>query len=238
MRKWIGLLGVLLSLCSPLALAAGGALVSSDVNNPLLSYLTDPNIVYLLILIAIYGLFFEISNPGLILPGATGILALLLVLYAFQLMPINYLGLSLIFIGIGFMLAEVYLSTFGIIGLAGVIAFILGSIMLFNVNQTNYHLAWSLILIMSIISITFFWMIVSLAVKSHKKSVVTGKEGLIGMHGMVLNVMNEQVVVRVLGEIWEARCAHALERGQAIKVTHVNGLVLTVEPLKVPLQKK
>lgn len=203
-----------------------------------LSFLTNPNIAYILMLIAIYGLFFELSNPGLVLPGVAGIISLLLVLYAFQLMPINYVGLTLVLIGIGFMVFEVYVSSFGVIGFGGVIAFMIGSVMLFDMNEANYHLAWPLILIMSIISLTFFFMVLSLAVKSHKKSVVTGKEGLLGSKGIVLSVMNEQVVVRVLGEIWEARCHEMLHRGQKVKVTGVNGLILRVEPIaNHPLEK-
>lgn len=203
-----------------------------------LSFLTNPNIAYILMLVAIYGLFFELSNPGLILPGVAGIIALFLVLYAFQLMPINYVGLSLVLIGIGFMVLEVLISSFGMIGFGGVIAFIIGSVMLFEDNESGYHLTWPLILIMSIISISFFFMLLSLAVKSHKKAVVTGREGLIGSKGVVLNVMNEQVVVRVLGEIWEARSSQMLDRGQKVIVTRVNGLTLWVEPLQGQHEKK
>lgn len=208
----------------------------ADWRYQFLSFITNPNIAYILMLVAIYGLFFELSNPGLILPGVAGIISLLLVLYAFQLMPINYVGLTLVLIGIGFMLFEVYVSSFGVIGFGGVIAFIIGSVMLFDVNDAHYHLTWSLVLIMSLISITFFLMLLNLAMRSHKKLVVTGKEGLIGSKGIVLNVMNEQVAVRVLGEIWDARSSYQLDRGQKIIVTEVNGLTLRVEPLEKPPQ--
>lgn len=210
----------------------------ADWRYQFLSFLTNPNIAYILMLIAIYGLFFELSNPGLILPGVAGIIALFLVLYAFQLMPINYVGLSLVLIGIGFMVLEVLISSFGMIGFGGVIAFIIGSVMLFNDNESGYYLTWPLILIMSIISISFFFMLLSLAVKSHKKAIVTGKEGLIGSKGVVLNVMNEQIVVRVLGEIWEARSSQMLDRGQKIRVAQVNGLILWVEPISSEHEKK
>lgn len=198
-----------------------------------LSFITNPNIAYLLMLIAIYGLFFEFSSPGMILPGVVGVLALILVLYAFQLMPINYTGLTLILVGIVFMVCEVYISSFGIIGFGGIIAFILGSIMLFDFNDPNYRLTWLLIISMCILTLIFFFILLNLAIRSHKKGIVTGQEGLIGMEGVVLEVMNQQIVVRVLGEIWEARSTHILARGQKIKVVDVHGLTLTVKPISV-----
>lgn len=195
-----------------------------------LSFLTNPNVAYLLMLLAFYGIFFELSNPGLVLPGIAGVIALLLVLYAFQLMPINYVGLSLVLIGMVFMLFEVYVSSFGVIGIGGVIAFIIGSIMLFDMRDPNYHLTWTLIIAMSAVSAAFFLMIVSLAIQSHKRAIVTGKEGLIGAEGIVLSIMNDQIIVRVLGEIWEAHASRPLQQGQKIKVVNVHGLILVVEP--------
>lgn len=196
-----------------------------------LSLLTDPNVAYILMLIAIYGIFFEFANPGMVLPGVTGVIALVLMLYAFQLMPINYTGLILVMIGVVFMLFEVYVSSFGVIGIGGIIAFVLGSIMLFDESSPTYHLAWQLVLVMSITSAAFFFMVVGLAIKSYRKAVVTGREGLIGSEGVVLNNTDKQIVVRVLGEIWNAKSSHHdLASGQKIKVTKIDGLVLTVEP--------
>jgi membrane-bound serine protease (ClpP class) len=205
--------------------------VPADWRYQFLSFITNPNVAYILMLIAIYGLFFELSNPGLILPGVTGVIALLLVLYAFQLMPINYTGLSLVLVGICFMIFEVFVSSFGVIGIGGVIAFMIGSVMLFDMHDPNYHLTWPLILTMSVITIVFFFILLTLAIRSHKKAIVTGREGLIGSEGIVLSVTNEQVMVRVLGEIWEARATTPLTRGQAINVVNINGLILKVEPL-------
>jgi len=196
-----------------------------------LSFITNPNIAYLLMLIAIYGLFFEFSNPGLIVPGVIGTISLLLVLYAFQLMPINYAGLALVLLGIICMLFEVYVSSFGIIGIGGVIAFIIGSVMLFDIHDANYHLTWSLILIMSTLSIIFFLVIITLALRSHRKKIVSGREGLLGCEGMVLSVMNDQIVVRVMGEIWDANSSQHLNPGDKIKVIKIEGLVLKIEPL-------
>jgi len=237
MRKSITLLSIMLMLF-PLALfAAGESSVNLAWHNQFLSYVTNPNIAYLLLLIAIYGIFFEFANPGLIFPGITGILALLLVLYTFQSLPVNYLGVMLIFFGIGFMIAEVYAASFGVIGLFGVIAFVAGSILIFNTPDAKYQLALSLIITMSVISFTFIFIILSLAIKSHKRKIVSGREGLIGSEGVVLSVMNDQTVVRVSGEIWDAKSKARLNPSDKIRVTGIKGLVLMIEPLQEGKQK-
>ncbi len=205
--------------------------IPHDWRYSFLTFITNPNIAYILMLIAIYGLFFELSSPGLILPGVTGIIALLLVLYAFELMPINYVGLTLVCIGIAFMIFEIFVSSFGIIGIGGVIAFIIGSVMLFDLDDPNYHLTWTLIFAMSFISIGFFFMVLMLVFRAHKQAIITGKEGLIGSEGLVLSVMNEQVVVSILGEIWDAQSPVMLNKGDRVKVTAVHGLKLMVEPI-------
>lgn len=200
-----------------------------DWRNEFLSFITNPNIAYLLMLAAIYGLFFEFSNPGAVIPGVIGVIALLMALYAFQLMPVNYTGLLLVVVGIGFMITEFYVSSFGVIGIGGVVAFAIGSVMLFDIRDANYQIAWSLIGAMSIISAVFFFILLNLAIRSHKKAVITGKEGLIGAEGVVLSVMNEQVVVQVFGEIWEAHSSQMLNEGDKVRVVGSDGLRLKVE---------
>lgn len=204
----------------------------------LLAFITHPTIAYVLMLIAMYGLFFELSQPGLILPGVAGVIALLLVLYAFQLMSINYAGLALLAVGVGLMTLEVFVSTFGIVGIGGVFAFIIGSIMLFDVNDPHYRLALELILTMSVFTMAFLLVIVRLAIQSQKKKVMTGQEGLIGQEGIVLNVTNERAVVRIMGELWEANSIMPLHRGDKVKVTHLKGLTLIVAPLHNAIIKK
>ena len=203
-----------------------------DWHDKLLMLLSTPSIIYLLLLIAIYCLFFEFSNPGMVMPGLIGLIALVLVFYAFQLMPINYAGLTLIFIGIAFMVFEVCVSTFGVVGIGGIVAFILGSMMMFDVSDPTYRLTWPIVTAMSLITFIFIFFVLSIAIRSHKKAIVSGKEGLIGEEGVVLSVMNEQVVVRVLGEIWDARSTKMLKEGQHIRIIGVKGLMLFVEPIR------
>lgn len=202
-----------------------------------LSFLTDPNVAYILMLIAVYGLFFELSSPGMVLPGVTGVIALVLMLYAFQLMPINYTGLTLMLIGIIFMLFEVYVTSFGIIGIAGVISFLLGSVMLLNDTSSYYHIAWSLIITMSVFTSAFFFLVLNLVFRAHRKAVVSGQEGLIGCSGVVLSTDQDKTAVRVMGEIWAASSRHALVPGQRIRVVKVQGLSLHVEPLETEQRK-
>ena len=127
--------------------------------------------------------------------------------------------------------------SFGVIGIGGLIAFVIGSLMLFDVNNPDYHIAMPLIFAMSTVSVIFFFILLSMAVTSHKKAIVSGKEHLIGYEGVVLSVMNEQVIVRVLGEIWDARAPYMLDEGQQIRVVGINGLTLMVEPLEKPNKK-
>lgn len=208
--------------------------VETDWRYKFLAFITNPNIAYILMLIAIYGIFFEFANPGMVLPGVVGIIALLLVLYAFQLLPINYAGLALILIGLGFMIFEIYASSFGVIGVGGIIAFIIGSVLLFDVRDAHYQLSWTLILTMCLITFSFFLIILTLVFRSHKKQIVSGPEALIGSEGVVVSVMNEQTIVRVMGELWEARAPQILNAGDPIKVVRVQGLKLDI----VPLEKK
>lgn len=195
-----------------------------------LSFITNPNVAYILLLIAFYGLFFEFSSPGAIIPGVVGLISLLLVLYAFQLMPVNYTGLALVFVGIAFMLFEVYSSSFGILGIGGAIAFIIGSILLFDVNDPNYKLTLRIIGLMSMVTIAFFFILISLAYRSQKQAVVSGREALIGSEGIVLSSKGENVIVRVAGEIWEAQATEKLKTGDKVRVTEIEGLKLTVQP--------
>lgn len=221
-RKW-GVFLVLLLL--PLSVHA------IDMNPPptFFSFLTSPTIVYLLLLAGVYGLFFELANAGLVIPGLVGLSCLLLAMYAFQLIPINYTGLMMILAGFALMAAEVYAFSYGILGLIGIVTLIVGSIMLFDVPGSNNQLNWPLVFCMSAVTIVFFGMVMMIAIKSHKKIVKTGKEGLIHSEGTVTQTTEDHAIVQVQGEIWKAFSSEALQVGDVIEVIDINGLTLTVK---------
>jgi len=196
----------------------------------LLSIITHPTIAYILLLVGVYGLFFEFANPGFILPGLLGTIALLIALYAFQLLPINYAGLALLLIGIACIITEVLITSFGIIGISGIVAFIVGSIFLFDSHSPSYHIASSAIIIMCGISVIFFFVVFSLTIGSLRRPIVTGREALIGMAGEVLENRGHYLLVRVQGEIWSAQCSLKLHAGQKIRVKKISNLILIVEP--------
>ncbi len=194
-----------------------------------LQIITDPSISYILLLIGIYGLFFEFSNPGFVLPGVMGIVAFLLALYALQLLPVNYAGFGLILIGLSFMASELYITSHGIMGIGGVIAFVAGSILLFD-YEGYAAVPWNLIIGMGLFSTIFFLIIVQLAVKARQQKIVSGIDTLVGCIGIVQESFKEKGWVKVRGESWKARSLIPLRKGQKVKIINVTGLELLVEP--------
>ncbi len=201
-----------------------------DWRSRLLAVISDPNVAYILMLLGIYGLFFELWNPGYVLPGVVGGICLLLALYAFQVLPINFAGLSLIILGIAFMVAEAFMPSFGALGIGGVIAFVVGSIILLDTDVEGYTIAWPLIAAVAAVSAAFFFTVVAMALKARKQRVVSGHEEMIGTIGEALENFNGAGRVRAHSEEWQARSGTALKRGQKVKVVGIEGLILTVEP--------
>ncbi len=203
---------------------------SPDWRARLLAVISDPNVAYILMLLGIYGLFFELWNPGYVLPGVIGGICLLLALYAFQVLPINYAGLGLILLGIGFMVAEAFVPSFGALGIGGVVAFVVGSIILMDTDVQGYTISWPLIAAVAAVSAAFFIGVVIMALKARGRRVVSGQEEMIGALGEALENFKGEGRVRVHSEEWQARSGVALKRGQKVKVTAIEGLMLTVEP--------
>ncbi len=201
-----------------------------DWRSKLLAVITDPNIAYILMLLGIYGLFFELWNPGYVLPGVIGAICLLLALYAFQVLPINYAGLGLILLGIAFMVAEAFMPSFGALGIGGAVAFVFGSVILLDTDVEGYAIAWPLIATVALASVAFFTGVVWLALRARGRAVVSGSEELIGSVGEALEDFTDRGRVRLHSEEWQARAAAPVRRGQAVRVVGRDGLVLTVEP--------
>ncbi|MBM4182283.1 MAG: nodulation protein NfeD [Betaproteobacteria bacterium] len=205
--------------------------VEPDWRARLLSVIGDPGIAYILLLLGIYGLLYEFANPGMLLPGVVGAVCLLLALFALQLMPINYVGLALILLGIGFMLAEAFLPSFGALGVGGAIAFVFGSLMLIDTDLPGYGISWTLVVPLAAVSALFSLAIAGLALRARRRPVLTGAEELPGMEGEALEDIAGEGWVRVHGERWRARSRTPLARGSRIRVAARDGLTLEVQPV-------
>lgn len=205
--------------------------IEPDWRSRMLAVITDPNVAYVLMLIGIYGLFFEFANPGYVLPGVAGAICLVLALYAFQILPVNYAGLALLSLGILFMLAEAFVPSFGALGIGGVIGFVIGSVILFDQGAAGYAVSLPLILALSLASAGFFLFVVGAAVKARKRPVVSGREELLHARGEVLDDFAGKGRIRIHGEVWQAETRVPLRRGDRVRVTAVDGLVLSVEPV-------
>ncbi|MFQ5469533.1 MAG: nodulation protein NfeD [Gammaproteobacteria bacterium] len=218
--------------------------IEPDWRSELLAIITDPNIAYILMLIGIYGLIYEFANPGMLLPGVVGAIALLLALFAFQVLPINYAGLALMIIGIVFMVGEVFIPSFGALGIGGVIAFVIGSIILLDTDVPGYGISIPVIGLFAFTSAGFFMFILGMAIKARQRPVVSGMEEMIGGVGEVLEDFEDKGRVRAHSEMWEAVTSVPLKRGDKVEITNMDGLVLIVKPLSAeamdegPLQEK
>ena len=204
--------------------------VEADWRTKLLGVITNPSIAYILILVGVYALIFEFMNPGLILPGVVGAICLLLALYALHLLPVNYAGLALILLGIAFMVAEAFLPAFGSLGVGGLIAFVIGSIILMEeATIPGFDIPYALIAGVTAASAAFLFFVVGMAVRNRKRPVVTGREYLIGAPAEALEDFSAEGWARVQGETWRVRSAAPVRRGQRLRVRSIDGLILTVE---------
>ena len=211
---------------------AGAAIqeMESDWRTKFLAVITNPSIAYLLILLGAYGLLFEFMNPGLVMPGVVGVIALLIAAYALHLLPVNYAGLALMLLGIGFMVAEGFFPAYGSLGIGGVVAFVIGSIMLIEEkNLPGLAIPLSLIAGVAAASAGFLIFVIGMLVKSRRRAVVSGREQLIGARGEALDDFEREGWARVQGEQWKVRAAGAVRRGEKLRVTGMHGLVLDVD---------
>lgn len=205
--------------------------INPDWRSRFLSVITNPNIAYILMLVGIYGLIFEFSNPGAIVPGTIGAICLLLALYSFQLLPINYAGMALILLGVALMVGEAFEPSFGILGIGGVIAFVFGSIILMDTEAPGFGIDISVIVTFAITSVILFIFVIGMAMKARRRPVVSGLEELLGSEAVVVDDFEQTGRVNIHSESWNALCNTPLQKGQYVKVTGIDGLTLQVEPL-------
>ena len=215
------------------SLSTGGLVqteLAPDWRSQLLAVISNPSVAYVLMLIGIYGLIYEFSNPGVILPGTVGAISLLLALYAFQLLPINYAGFALILLGLAMMVAEAFVPSFGAMGIGGIAAFLIGSIILIDTDTPGYGIALPVILSFAIASAGIILLVVGMAVRSRDRPVVSGLEEMQGATGQALTSFINEGSVRIHGEVWRARSNKAINAGSRVRVTDIDGLILEVTP--------
>ncbi len=205
--------------------------VKPDWRSQLLTVIGDPGIAYILLLLGIYGILYEFSNPGMGFPGVIGGICLLLALFALQLMPVNYVGLGLILLGVTLMIAEAFLPSFGALGLGGVVAFVLGSVMLIDTDLPGYGVSWALIVPTAIVTAFFSLIVIGMALRARTQPIVTGAEELVGAEGETLDDIETEGWARVHGEQWHIRSRTPIARGKKVRVTAQHDLILEVEPI-------
>ncbi len=194
----------------------------------ILTTIANPNLAYILMIIGMWGIFFELSNPGSIVPGVIGGISLLLAFVAFQTLPINYAGLLLIVLAIVLFIAEVKITSYGLLTVGGIISMILGSIMLFDSPAEGMHVAWKVIIPSVLTTAAFFVAALTLALRAQLRKPTTGEEGMIGMEGVARGKLDLKGKVFVNGELWDAESSETIEDGQPIRVEKVKGMVLRV----------
>jgi membrane-bound serine protease (ClpP class) len=194
-----------------------------------LSYLSDPNVAYLLMMLGMYGILFEIYSPGAIFPGVVGGISIILALYAFQTIPISFAGVFLILLGVVFFILELKIISHGVLGIAGIISIVIGSVMLIDLPKSVLAISWKSILTVAVLSGIFFFGVVSYAIKAQLSKVKTGKEGLIGETGIARTDIFAEGKVFLHGELWNAQSDESIGIGQKVVVTGVDGLVLVVK---------
>ncbi|MCZ6498951.1 MAG: nodulation protein NfeD [Gammaproteobacteria bacterium] len=212
-------------------ISAGLAVNEIEPNwrNKLLSVITDPSVAYMLLMLGIYGLIFEGYNPGAVLPGVVGAISILLALYAFQILPVNYAGLGLIVLGVILLIAEVFAPSFGALGIGGVIALVSGSVILMDTDVPGYQISRGLIFSVATLSSALIIGIVYFAIRARSQPVVSGREQMIGMTGTARGEIGAEGMAFVHGELWQAHASQLIPDGQQIRVTGIDGLRLTVE---------
>lgn len=194
----------------------------------ILTTIANPNLAYILMIIGMWGIFFEFSNPGSIAPGVIGGISLLLAFVAFQTLPINYAGLLLIALALVLFIAEVKIASYGLLTVGGIISMTLGSVMLFDSPVEGMHASWKVIIPSVLATAAFFVAALTLALRAQLRKPTTGQEGMIGMEGKASSRLDPKGKVFVNGELWDAESSEPIEEGQPVKVEEVKGMLLRV----------
>ena len=215
-----------------LRLAGAHVIISGmSARQRVLNTVSDPNVAYLLMMVGMLGLFFELSNPGVILPGVIGGISLILAFFAFQTLPVNYAGVLLILLALILFIAEIKIVSHGMLTVGGVVAMVFGSLLLFESPEPYLRVSWGVILTTVLATTLFFVFAVAKAVKAHRRRPISGSEGLVGEAGWADSDLAPEGKVFVRGEYWEAWCDERINKGEKVAVAAVEGMRLKVKRL-------
>ena len=207
-------------------------ILKEDLRTKILKTISNPNIAYILMMIGLAGLYFELSHPGAVLPGVVGGISIILAFFAFQTIPVNYAGFLLIVLALIFFIMEMKIASYGLLSIAGITSLLLGSIMLFENSGTGMSLSWE-VLIPTLVLISGFFVVISgLVFKSHLSKPKTGARGLIGEIGVVREPLMPEGKVFVHGELWNAISKDSIQTGTRVRVVNIVNLLLEVEPVE------
>jgi membrane-bound serine protease (ClpP class) len=204
--------------------------LAEGLRTKILKTLSNPNIAYLLLMIGLAGIYFELSHPGAIFPGVVGGICLVLAFFALQTLPVNYAGILLIVLAILFFIMEMKLTSYGLLSVAGIVSLLLGSLMLFEGEAPERRLAWHVLLPTLVVISAFFTAVAFLVFRSQVSKPTTGSAGLVGEIGFVKKSLEPEGKVFVHGELWNAFSGTPLKEGARVRVVNVTGLKLEVEP--------
>jgi len=216
-------------------LQLSGAIISrleESIRTKILKTISNPNIAYILMMIGLAGLYFELSHPGAIFPGVVGGIALILAFFSFQTLPVNTAGILLILLSIIFFIMEIKVISYGLLSIAGVVSLLLGSLMLFKGSGPQSQLSWQVLIPTLVVVSAFFVTLAGLAFKAQMSSPRTGEGGLIHEEGIVKYRIDPEGKILIHGELWYARAKEPIEEGVQVRVVAVDNLVLTVERLR------
>jgi membrane-bound serine protease (ClpP class) len=200
----------------------------------ILDLLSDPNIAYILLVVGLYGILFELYNPGAILPGIAGVIALVLSFYSMHTLPVNYAGLALIIFAIILFLLEIKIVSHGLLAIGGIVSLLLGSMMLLKSGSSleQARISRSVIFSATAVSALFFLFVIGLGVKAQRSKVVTGAEGMTGAIGEVMEMLMPTGTIKVQGEIWNAESpAGNINAGEKVRIKEIRNMKLFVEPI-------
>lgn len=211
-----------------------GAILNEKImgtRQKVLSALSDPNIAYILLLIGLAGLYFEFSNPGVILPGVIGGISLIMAFFAMQTLPVNYAGIALIIFSIILFIAEIKVISHGILTIGGIISLVIGSLMLFETPDPSLRVSWSVLIPTVIVTSLFFITVIAIAVKAQLRKPQGGQEGITGEEGKAVTDVFEEGKVLIHGEYWRAVSDVPVAKGARVRVVRVEHLKVRIEPI-------